>query len=144
LSRHAIERATALLDVSPGDVAIVHVVQPTVLVTPVSGGPISPLAVDAELAEESNQVAVDDAHRELAATVRDLALTGATTQVVIGDPGTELCVLAEQGSFDVIVVGSHGSGFLKRVLLGSVSHHVLQHAPCPVLVVPGKDEESDE
>ena len=34
-----------------------------------------------------------------------------------------------------IVIGSHGHGWLQRMLIGSVSKHVLNHAPCPVLVV---------
>ena len=28
-----------------------------------------------------------------------------------------------------------GHGLIKRMLIGSVSNHVLRHAPCPVLVV---------
>ena len=40
----------------------------------------------------------------------------------------------------MIVVGSHGKGFLSRVLLGSVSEHVTRHAPCLVLVVRAKPE----
>ncbi len=35
----------------------------------------------------------------------------------------------------MIIVGSHGRTGLKRMLLGSVSEHVVRHAPCPVLVV---------
>jgi nucleotide-binding universal stress UspA family protein len=59
----------------------------------------------------------------------------ATKLVAHGDPAAEICRVAEEGRYDLIVIGSHGSGFLKRVLLGSVSHHVLHHAPCPVLMV---------
>lgn len=36
---------------------------------------------------------------------------------------------------DLVVVGSRGRSGLTAALLGSVSRHVLQHAPCPVVVV---------
>ncbi|HVS99951.1 MAG TPA: universal stress protein [Solirubrobacterales bacterium] len=35
---------------------------------------------------------------------------------------------------DLLALGSRGYGPLKRVLLGSVSGHLVRHAPCPVLV----------
>jgi nucleotide-binding universal stress UspA family protein len=57
-----------------------------------------------------------------------------TKRVERGDPRLVICRVAEEG-FDLIVIGSHGSGLLKRVLLGSVSTHVVHHAPCPVLMV---------
>ena len=81
-----------------------------------------------------NEELFQAAEAETAVTAGRLGVDAAV-EVVAGDPGSELCRLAADGNYDLIVVGSHGSGFLRRVLLGSVSHHVLHHAPCPVLVV---------
>lgn len=56
-----------------------------------------------------------------------------------GRPGPVICQIAGDEVFDLIVIGSHGAGVIERVLLGSVSHHVVDHARCPVLVVPGPE-----
>lgn len=52
-----------------------------------------------------------------------------------GDPGESIVDAAGAEEADLIVVGTHGRGGLGRVLLGSVSEHVVRHAPVPVLVV---------
>lgn len=55
--------------------------------------------------------------------------------VLRGEPGAELCELARARSADVIVLGTRGHGGLRRAVLGSVSDHVVRHAPCPVLTI---------
>jgi nucleotide-binding universal stress UspA family protein len=52
-----------------------------------------------------------------------------------GDPGDQIIAAAEAEGIDMLVVGSHGRGPVGRLLLGSVSEHVVRNAPCPVLVV---------
>lgn len=59
------------------------------------------------------------------------------TAVVYGDPAEELIRFAEKEQIDMIVIGSTGKGFLKRKLLGSVSHKVVRDAKCSVYVVRG-------
>ena len=58
------------------------------------------------------------------------------TIVCRGIPVEEICHLAEERRARLLVVGSHGWGRFRRMLLGSVSAAVIKHAPCPVLVVP--------
>lgn len=55
-----------------------------------------------------------------------------------GDPAAEISRVAEEGGYDLLVVGSRGRGAVGEVVLGSVSSDLVRHALCPVLVV-GKD-----
>jgi len=56
-------------------------------------------------------------------------------RVCAGDPREALIEAAEAERVDLLVVGSHGRAGLAKLMLGSVSSHVVTHAPCSVLVV---------
>ncbi|HEY1740976.1 MAG TPA: universal stress protein [Acidimicrobiia bacterium] len=60
-----------------------------------------------------------------------------------GDAGATICNVADNIGADVIVIGSHGKNWIKRVFLGSVSEYVVHHAKCPVLVVPAPRDHED-
>ncbi|KAG0627142.1 hypothetical protein M758_2G176800 [Ceratodon purpureus] len=68
----------------------------------------------------------------------DISCTG---EVVKGDAGTWIVDEANRLGADVIVVGSKGSGVLKRVFMGSNSDYVLHNATCPVAVVRHVEED---
>ena len=55
------------------------------------------------------------------------------THATVGDAARQLLERAEAA--DLLVVGSRGLGAVRRLLLGTVSEKVLQHAACPVLIV---------
>jgi nucleotide-binding universal stress UspA family protein len=57
-----------------------------------------------------------------------------TTLVMINDHPAPAMVDAAKGAF-MVVVGARGLGGFRGLMLGSVSRHVVQEAPCPVLVV---------
>lgn len=61
-----------------------------------------------------------------------------TTKVVPGHPADRLVHLAEEGGYDLIILGARGLSGIKRFLLGSVSEAVVRLANCPVLIVKEK------
>ncbi len=55
-----------------------------------------------------------------------------------GIPSQELREMAETHAVDLIVISSHGRGFISRAVLGSTTERLLRDAPCPMLVVTDK------
>ena len=58
------------------------------------------------------------------------------TAMLIGRPDAEIVSRATATGAELIVMGTHGRSGLAHALLGSVAERVVQHAPCPVLIVP--------
>jgi nucleotide-binding universal stress UspA family protein len=84
---------------------------------------------------------VDQARAErethLVNVVREARAAGVTAEFLVwqGDPGGSIAAAAEAEGADLVVVGTRGRSGAGRMLLGSVSDHVVRHASCPVLVV---------
>jgi nucleotide-binding universal stress UspA family protein len=57
------------------------------------------------------------------------------SEILEGPPAEAILHVAEIRHNDLIVMGSRGLGRLTGLLLGSQSHKVVTHAPCPVLIV---------
>jgi nucleotide-binding universal stress UspA family protein len=60
----------------------------------------------------------------------------------LGDPAKELVAVSE--GLDVLVTGSRDRGAVRRLLLGSVSTHVVRFARRPVIVVPAGIRTADD
>jgi len=87
---------------------------------------------DAALTEKAKEAAQADTDQVLAAAGSQP--TSVTVTAVHGLPVDELVKASE--SADMIVLGRRGMGGFVRLLMGSVSSQVAQHAQCPVLIVP--------
>ncbi len=98
---------------------------------PVGTGNLDPVSPDAwrQTIENAEVWLQDYAQQAIAQGIP----TAHTCQV--GDPGSELCQLARDWSADLIIIGRRGYRGLTEALLGSVSNHIVHHAPCSVLIV---------
>ncbi|KAG1338788.1 putative Universal stress protein A-like protein [Cocos nucifera] len=56
-------------------------------------------------------------------------------KVRVGDARDVICEMVRKLGADLLVVGSHGYGFIKRAFLGSVSDHCARNAKCPCAVI---------
>ncbi len=72
---------------------------------------------------------------ELAGAITDDAQLRVQLHVATGKAGPTILETAESLGVDLIVIAGLGRTGLDRLLLGSVAHDVVQHAPCSVFVV---------
>ena len=127
-SRKALERAAAEAAAhgAPLTVLVIHQAVRDVY------GSASHYGDDAALTEKAKEAAQAETDQVLAAAGARPA--SVTVTAVHGLPVDEL-VKASQGA-DMVVLGRRGMGGFARLLMGSVSSQVAQHAQCPVLIVP--------
>ena len=56
-------------------------------------------------------------------------------QLVSGEPAFQIVKKANEGNYQLIIMGSRGLGGIKGLMLGSVSQKVSQLSHCPVLII---------
>jgi nucleotide-binding universal stress UspA family protein len=62
-------------------------------------------------------------------------------QVTIGTPAKSIMELAVAQQASLIVMMSHGRGWFKRAIMGSVADEILQHSSVPVLIIRALDND---
>lgn len=102
-----------------------------------SAVPIVPMTGPGVLPPIDFQATHDAAARLLRETVEAVAGERAdqVERVVVEGPAGE-AILEHAHDAELIVVGTRAHGTLAELILGSVSHHVVKHSRCPVVVVP--------
>lgn len=68
---------------------------------------------------------------------------GVQVEPVVRQGRAASVLLESAADADMLVVGSRGRGGFAGLLLGSVSQKCVQHAPCPVVVVPAPNPGAD-
>ena len=101
---------------------------------------ISVVDVPSEFYAEAPQ-AVEDLVRKAKGFVAEVKkraeVAGVPVETFVGEAEAHQAInkLVQEQKADIVVLGSHGRTGLRRLLMGSVTEHVISHATCPVLVV---------
>jgi len=84
-----------------------------------------------------DQYQLDEAERVLSPVSKFLVRhdIDAKTAWKVGHAGEQIAKFADNGKFDLLVMGSHGHGALANLVMGSVATKVLAHCYVPILLV---------
>jgi nucleotide-binding universal stress UspA family protein len=85
--------------------------------------------------EERTRYAAEDMTQKVLRQLGEAQPTSVTIRVVSGYAASELIEASRDA--DLLVVGSRGAGGFTKLLMGSVSSQVVNHAACPVVVGRG-------
>jgi nucleotide-binding universal stress UspA family protein len=128
-SRDAVQAALALA--SPG--AAIHLVH-VVRIAPIEA--LYPVTVEWD---ESFRDPLRQRLQEWARSLSGLDARAPELHLLTGEVAEEITSLAERLGADLLVAGSHGTGFFGRLLLGSVSSSLIRRAECAVLIAPSRE-----
>ncbi|MGC8998194.1 MAG: universal stress protein [Candidatus Bathyarchaeia archaeon] len=138
-SLRALDIAIQIAKKFDGKITLIHIysvsVRPVIVPEPSTLTPGIPIMAPTEysrLAETVREVGA----RILAHGAEKVKAEGVEVETVLreGHVVHEIVKTAEEGKFDLIVMGARGLSKIKELILGSVSDGVIRNAPCPVLV----------
>ena len=127
-SRAALAYGAALAETFSASLHLLHVLEAIV----------APEAVPVQYESRQLEAAVEaTAWEELRGLLAgdEYARLQATLAIEWGTPVSEIIRYAKEQEIDLIVMGTHGRGGLKRLILGSVAESAVRGAPCPVLTI---------
>lgn len=126
--------AHALAEIFSAEIEAVHVFEQTVHPSFYAIGVQSIFEVDTDLKGRAEK-AVEDFMRDAGVDMQFKCT------LVEGRSAEEIAKVAARNTGSIVIIGSHGSGGLERLIMGSTTEKLLRLAECPVLVV--KPDERD-
>jgi nucleotide-binding universal stress UspA family protein len=107
----------------------------TVLSVPASPWTGNPVLLGRDSGDQEKMLqAAEELTREVAGQLGESRPDSISVRAVIGFPAKEL--IEASRDVDLVVVGSRGAGGFAKLMLGSIGGQVVEHAHCPVVVVP--------
>jgi nucleotide-binding universal stress UspA family protein len=125
-SHRALSYALAMARRYGSEISVIHAIPPE----PRQPIPLDPLP--GELNREQLQ-----AREKISALENELDFRGSHHQnkIILGNPADVLAVTIQREQPDLVILGTHGRGLVKKFALGSVAEEVLRLVSCPVLTV---------
>jgi nucleotide-binding universal stress UspA family protein len=126
----ALRAAVRLAQVFRATIEVFHVnIDPSLVLPPPADVLSRPAAFERVLSDTAEKLEriVDEVRK---------AGVACTSASELGRSHTAIVEQARRSGAGLIVMGSHGRHGLSHALLGSVAERVVEHAPCPVLVIP--------
>jgi nucleotide-binding universal stress UspA family protein len=126
----ALRAAIRLAQTFHAAIEVFHVdLDPSLVLPPPADVVVRPAAFERLLATTAERL------ERAVAEVHQAGVTCTSTSEV-GRSYSTIVEQARRSGADLIVMGTHGRHGLKHALVGSVAERVVEHAGCPVLVVP--------
>lgn len=139
LSLHALDYARTLAETYGAELHVIHVVDEAYQYWMALGPNSLPVGPSPEeMVSASSQEIGKFIQEHLGGTSLKVQ-----SRVLVGRPFMEIIRYAGENGIDLIVIGTHGRGGLKHVLLGSVAERVVRKSPCPVLTIRHPDHGLD-
>jgi len=94
-------------------------------------------ALDKEIAVDANGADTDAVRSTVLKALSQVDRDELKPQVYVraGVLAAEIVAFATENDIDLIVMGTHGRGFVGHMVMGSVAEKIVRTAPCPVLTV---------
>ena len=125
-AKRALDHADALRTLAGGRLTVLHVLPSpaflTSLAASLGGAPVH----DSELERDAAEMWLEEQIH---------GRVNAEAVLLEGHPAEAAVEWARESGCDVLVAAHH-SGRVERVFLGSFAKHLVDHAPCPVLLIP--------
>jgi len=128
-SRVALTHAVEIARVSGGELTVLHVVEPVLYPVEYGMAPVPTVDLESSATANARAKLSDLVQEEIGSDLKS------QIKVVFGRADQQICDVAREEGFDLIVLATHGLTGLKHLLLGSVAERVVRHSDCPVLTV---------
>lgn len=137
-SYRGVKAADELARIFGAEMILIHVVSSSQFVPP-SGPPVPTGYQLSTMLEEM----IGAARRSVGRTIEEKVSEGVASRsfVLSGAPAEEIVRVAAEEKVDVIVIATHGLTGWRRFIFGSVAERVVRFAECPVLTIPGGEDE---